>query len=180
MKGIAPGRALDGPWDLIAIHCSISTARHAAFFLVLCADVLYLFGKVSASSGNGSSGGGKGGSNSWQSCCVVVPNLHRSLLVVPRPEVFDDSDGQIAALEAAVAADPARKIELLQVRKQAWSWAVYGNEKYQCVCSTAGALQQRKLVCWSARQCLLVLTVCMVGCCCCMCAVCAAAACPLH
>jgi hypothetical protein len=88
--------------------------------MLLCvpgADVLYLFGKVSASStGSGGGGGGKGsGGNSWQSCCVVVPNLHRSLLVVPRPEVFDDSDGQIAALEAAVAADPARKIELLQV-----------------------------------------------------------------
>jgi hypothetical protein len=73
------------------------------------ADVLYLFGKVSASSS------GSNSSSSWQSCCVVVPNLHRSLLVVPRPSVFDDSDGEIAALEAAVAADPARKIELLQV-----------------------------------------------------------------
>jgi hypothetical protein len=82
--------------------------------LLLSADVLYLFGKVSASS-NGSDGA-KGGSNSWQSCCVVVPNLHRSLLVVPRPEVFEDADGEIAALETAVAADPARKIELLQVR----------------------------------------------------------------
>lgn len=79
--------------------------------LLPCADVLYLFGKVSASSN-----GAKGSSNSWQSCCVVVPNLHRSLLVVPRPEVFEDADGEIAALEAAVAADPARKIELLQVR----------------------------------------------------------------
>jgi len=79
--------------------------------------VLYLFGKVSASSSSSSSGGGSSSCSSWQSCCVVVPNLHRSLLVVPRPEVFDDSDGQIAALEAAVAADTSRKIELLQVRE---------------------------------------------------------------
>lgn len=92
---------------------------HLALLCVLLgADVLYLFGKVSASS-NSSGGAGKGsGGNSWQSCCVVVPNLHRSLLVVPHPEVFDDSDGQIASLEAAVAADPPRKIELLQVLNQ--------------------------------------------------------------
>jgi hypothetical protein len=101
------------------------------------ADVLYLFGKVAAASGSASGGnasasgsansnasspgprggsGGGGSGSSWQSCCVVVPNLHRSLLVVPRPEVFDDASGEIAALEAAVAQDPARRMELLQVR----------------------------------------------------------------
>jgi hypothetical protein len=75
--------------------------------------VLYLFGKVAATaSSNGSSGNTN---SSWQSCCVVVPNLHRSLLVVPRPEVFEDAGGEIAALEAAVAAEPECKIELLQV-----------------------------------------------------------------
>jgi hypothetical protein len=47
---------------------------------------------------------------------VVVPNLHRSVLFVPSPAVFDDASGELAALEAAVAADPSKKMELLQVR----------------------------------------------------------------
>jgi hypothetical protein len=50
----------------------------------------------------------------WQSCCVRVPNLQRSLLVVPRESVFEDAAGELAALEAAAAADPAQRGELLR------------------------------------------------------------------
>ncbi|KIY94207.1 DNA polymerase alpha subunit A, partial [Monoraphidium neglectum] len=51
-------------------------------------DVLYLFGKAWYR--------GK-----WSSCCTLVPNMHRSLLVVPAPHVFADPSGELAALEAA-------------------------------------------------------------------------------
>jgi hypothetical protein len=51
----------------------------------------------------------------WQSAAVVVRGLQRCLFVVPKPEVFTDADGAIAALEAAVKADPARKPELLKL-----------------------------------------------------------------
>jgi hypothetical protein len=39
--------------------------------------------------------------NKWASCCTLVPNMHRSLLIVPAPHVFGDASGEIAALEAA-------------------------------------------------------------------------------
>jgi hypothetical protein len=84
------------------------------------ADTLYLFGKVASNSSSSStpskSPGGSSAATTWQSCCVVVPNLHRSVLFVPAPGVFDDASGELAALEAAVAADPSRRMELLQVR----------------------------------------------------------------
>eukprot|EP00883_Tetradesmus_obliquus_P007895 jgi/Sobl393_1/18556/SZX64231.1 len=81
-------------------------------------DTVYLFGKVASSSSGSSTPSKSPGSSSsaatWQSCCVVVPNLHRSVLFVPAPSVFDDASGELAALEAAVAADPSRRMELLQ------------------------------------------------------------------
>lgn len=69
---------------------------------------MLLFGKVRTQDGRG-----------WQSCGVAVRGLQRSLLVVPRPEVWEDGDGAIARLEAAAKEDPARRVELirhLQVR----------------------------------------------------------------
>lgn len=50
----------------------------------------------------------------WVSAAVVLRGLHRSLLVVPKQDVFDDGDGRIAALEAAAEADPSQKIELIK------------------------------------------------------------------
>jgi hypothetical protein len=99
-------------------HCTdllASTRLHP-----LPADTLYLFGKVASSSSTPSkSPGSSSSATTWQSCCVVVPNLHRSVLFVPSPSVFDDASGELAALEAAVAADPSKKMELLQVRLRA-------------------------------------------------------------
>lgn len=46
---------------------------------------------------------------------MVVQNLQRSLLFIPAAEVFDDASGEIAALEAVVAAEPERRMELLQL-----------------------------------------------------------------
>jgi hypothetical protein len=46
----------------------------------LPADTLYLFGKV------------LGEGNAWKSCCVRVPNLQHSLLVVPERHVFEAGD----------------------------------------------------------------------------------------
>ncbi len=68
-------------------------------------DVLYLFGKVKAQDGR------------YQSCCVLVPNIHRSLLFVPDPSVFDDATGEIAALQQQEAADPSpeNKVELMKL-----------------------------------------------------------------
>jgi hypothetical protein len=86
---------------------------------LLPADTLYLFGKVASTSSSSTpskSPGSSSSATSWQSCCVVVPNLHRSVLFVPSPAVFDDASGELAALEAAVAADPSKKMQLLQVR----------------------------------------------------------------
>lgn len=65
------------------------------------AGTLFLFGKLSVGAG-------------WQSCCVRVPNLHYSLLLASRQNVFEDSDGEVARLEALVAADPSNKPELLK------------------------------------------------------------------
>ncbi|GIL61548.1 hypothetical protein Vafri_16011, partial [Volvox africanus] len=64
-----------------------------------------LFGKVEAE-------------GRWQSCAVTVRGLQRCLLVVPRPEVFEDSDGAIAALEAAVKADPSRRVDLIKLLQE--------------------------------------------------------------
>ncbi|GLI66368.1 hypothetical protein VaNZ11_010151 [Volvox africanus] len=64
-----------------------------------------LFGKVEAE-------------GRWQSCAVTVRGLQRCLLVVPRPEVFEDRDGAIAALEAAVKADPSRRVELIKLLQE--------------------------------------------------------------
>jgi hypothetical protein len=65
-------------------------------------ECLHLFGKVFAD-------------KRWQSCAAVVGGLHRSLLVVPAPTVFGDADGEIAAAEAAAAADPEQRMELLRL-----------------------------------------------------------------
>ena len=62
---------------------------------------VYLFGKLQLE-------------GRWVSTCVVVHNLHYSLLVVPRPGVFQDSDGEIGRLQAAAAADPTQHIELIK------------------------------------------------------------------
>ena len=55
----------------------------------------------------------KGGG--FQSCCAQVSGLHYSLLVVPAPWVFADGSGEIAALEAEVAEQPEKKIELIKL-----------------------------------------------------------------
>lgn len=65
---------------------------------------VYLFGKVKA----------PGPSLSWQSCCAVLANLHYSLLVIPTEDIFKDEDGELALLEAAAAADPEKKIDLVK------------------------------------------------------------------
>ncbi|GLC52568.1 hypothetical protein PLESTB_000644200 [Pleodorina starrii] len=54
----------------------------------------------------------------WQSCGVVVRGLQRCLLVVPRPELFADPDGAIAAAEEAAAEDPARKADLKKMLQE--------------------------------------------------------------
>ncbi|GIM16515.1 hypothetical protein Vretimale_19154 [Volvox reticuliferus] len=64
-----------------------------------------LFGKVEAE-------------GRWQSCAVTVRGLQRCLLVVPRPEVFEDGDGAIATLEAAVKADPSRRVDLIKLLQE--------------------------------------------------------------
>eukprot|EP00198_Chlamydomonas_reinhardtii_P009371 XP_001698708.1 DNA polymerase alpha subunit one [Chlamydomonas reinhardtii] len=69
-----------------------------------------LFGKIEAEGGR------------WQSCAVAVRGLQRTLIVVPRREVFEDGDGAIVAMHAAVKADPARKPELMKML-QMWSAA---------------------------------------------------------
>ncbi len=50
----------------------------------------------------------------WASCCVVVANLQRSVLVVPDSSVFSDADGETARLDAQFAADPATKGQLIR------------------------------------------------------------------
>ncbi len=65
--------------------------------------MLFLFGKVE----------GPGGS--WVSCCAQVPSPHRSLLVVPDPELLEDSRGELAAAEAAAKEDPTKRIDLLKM-----------------------------------------------------------------
>jgi hypothetical protein len=104
------------------------------------ADTLYLFGKVASSSSSSStpskSRGGSSSAATWQSCCVVVPNMHRSVLFVPSPAVFDDASGELAALEAAVAADPSRKMELLQVRLRGGGGAAAPVMCAACFCMT--------------------------------------------
>ncbi|EFJ41338.1 hypothetical protein VOLCADRAFT_107737 [Volvox carteri f. nagariensis] len=54
----------------------------------------------------------------WLSCAVSVRGLQRCLLVVPRPEVFEDVDGSIARLEAAVKEDPSRRVELIKLLQE--------------------------------------------------------------
>lgn len=46
---------------------------------------------------------------------MQVRGLQRTLIVVPRREVFEDGDGAIVAMHAAVKADPARKPELMKM-----------------------------------------------------------------
>ncbi|PNW83953.1 hypothetical protein CHLRE_04g214350v5 [Chlamydomonas reinhardtii] len=65
-----------------------------------------LFGKIEAEGGR------------WQSCAVAVRGLQRTLIVVPRREVFEDGDGAIVAMHAAVKADPARKPELMKMLQE--------------------------------------------------------------
>ncbi|KAG2444014.1 hypothetical protein HYH02_009213 [Chlamydomonas schloesseri] len=65
-----------------------------------------LFGKIEAEGGR------------WQSCAVAVRGLQRTLIVVPRRDVFEDGDGAIAALHAVVKADPARKPELMKMLQE--------------------------------------------------------------
>ncbi|KAG2500449.1 hypothetical protein HYH03_002016 [Edaphochlamys debaryana] len=85
-----------------------------------------LIGKVEAPRPDTPAPGAAGGRGpappgpAWQSCAVVVRNLTRSLLVVPRPGagVFDDSDGAISAAQAAAAADPSKKIDLLKLLQE--------------------------------------------------------------
>jgi hypothetical protein len=67
------------------------------------AECLFLFGKVPV----------KGGG--FQSCCAQVTGLHYSVIVVPAPWVFADGSGEIAALEAEVAEQPERKMELVHL-----------------------------------------------------------------
>lgn len=45
----------------------------------------------------------------------MVPNLQRSLIVVPVAGVFNDANGDIAMLEQEVAQDPSKRIELLKL-----------------------------------------------------------------
>ncbi|GFR41814.1 hypothetical protein Agub_g2584, partial [Astrephomene gubernaculifera] len=87
-----------------------------------------LFGKVEAEAGR------------WQSCAACVRGLQRSLLVVPRPEVFADPDGAIAGLEAAVKEQPGRRVELLKMLQERCS-AV--REEVRSLLSRAGVSSLR-------------------------------------
>lgn len=98
-------------------HCTCGEGGCDSWLVAACfsADTLYMFGKVAGSSSSNNSGRSNSSNSTWQSCCVVVPNLQRSLLIIPSVDVFDDASGEIASLEAAVAADSDRKMELLQL-----------------------------------------------------------------
>ncbi|CAG9462303.1 unnamed protein product [Pedinophyceae sp. YPF-701] len=64
---------------------------------------LFLMGKVAANAAAPSRGQG----GTFVSACAVVENLQRSVLVVPKPDVFADASGELAQLEEAVAAEKA-------------------------------------------------------------------------
>lgn len=66
------------------------------------------------------------GGGSFQSCCAVVGDLYRDVYAVPKANVFDDSDGALAALEAKVVAkeEGAKRnlLVALQVSRSALSY----------------------------------------------------------
>ena len=80
---------------------------------------VFLFGRVPVDASVHSGGGGgdkEGGSGAGQtetvSACAVVTGMQRCIFVVPRPDAFDDQDGEIESLEriaeeAAKGADEA-------------------------------------------------------------------------
>ncbi len=54
---------------------------------------MHLFGKVPVDPPAGKPGDSRAAS--FASACAIVRNCHRSVIVVPKPEVFDDSGAQL-------------------------------------------------------------------------------------
>ncbi|GAX83060.1 hypothetical protein CEUSTIGMA_g10486.t1 [Chlamydomonas eustigma] len=75
---------------------------------------VFLFGKVQADDPVSSHSKAAATCSQLVSCCVLVKGLQRSLIVVPRKDIFDDRDGEISQLEAEAAAEPSKKINLLK------------------------------------------------------------------
>lgn len=110
----------------------LDASGHLPFFFVDAYEnpdapgSVYLFGKIKApAAAAATTGAAAAGATAYQSCCVVVKGCYYSLLVVPTSDVFADPDGELAALEAEVAADPSRKMELVRlmhVSSGGWWW----------------------------------------------------------
>lgn len=81
---------------------------------------MQLRGELSAVDGTGTCGlqvsTGNGG---FQSCCAVVGDLYRDVYAVPKPAVFDDADGTLAALEVKVKSNEEGARRALLVALQA-------------------------------------------------------------